>query len=51
MTNGNQRYAIKRTGSGLGFFTLVPIPADKRIIEYIGLILTREEADKKAAGI
>jgi SET domain-containing protein len=28
-------------------FTLVAIPADKKIIEYIGPILTREEADKK----
>jgi len=42
------RYVIKRTaGTGLGFFTLDPIPDDKKIIEYIGLVLTREEADKK----
>lgn len=47
MPDKNQRFAIKRTVNGLGFFTLIPIPADKKIIEYIGPILTREEADKK----
>lgn len=45
--NQKSRFAIKRTAAGLGFFTLEPIADDKRIIEYIGLILTREEADKK----
>ena len=47
MIDRNKRYAVKRTESGLGFFTLVSLPADKKIIEYVGLILTREEADKK----
>jgi hypothetical protein len=47
MTSGNQRFVIKRSDSGLGFFTLFPIPPDKKIIEYIGLILTKAEADKK----
>ena len=41
------RYVIKRVAAGLGFITLVSIPDDKKIIEYIGLILTKEEADKK----
>ncbi len=42
------RYAVKRTAStGLGFFTLVPIADDKKIIEYTGPILTKAEADKK----
>ena len=41
------KYAIKRTATGLGFFALEPIPADTRIIEYIGPILTSEEADEK----
>jgi SET domain-containing protein len=41
-------YAVKRTARcGLGFFALAPIAADKKIIEYIGPVLTREEADKK----
>ncbi len=47
MSKQKPRYVIKRTATGLGFFTLDPIPNDKRIIEYIGLILTKEEADKK----
>jgi SET domain-containing protein len=47
MTKQKPRYVIKRTATGLGFFTLDPIPNDKRIIEYIGLILIKEEADKK----
>jgi len=47
MIKRKPRYVIKRTAIGLGFFTLVPIPNDKKIIEYIGLILTKEEADKK----
>jgi len=48
MTKQKPRYVIKRTAAtGLGFFTLDSIPFDKRIIEYIGLILTKEEADKK----
>lgn len=47
MKSESKHFAIKRTNSGLGLFTLVSIPTDKRIIEYIGLILTKEEADKK----
>jgi SET domain-containing protein len=41
------RHVIKRTASGLGFFTIVPLAADQRIIEYIGPVLTGEEADQK----
>ena len=47
MTKGKPHYVIKRTAAGLGFFTLYTIPTDKKIIEYIGSILTKEEADKK----
>jgi uncharacterized protein len=47
MTKGKPKYAIKRTATGLGLIALEPIPYDKRIIEYIGPILTHEEADKK----
>lgn len=47
MNKGILSYAIKRTAHGLGFFTLESIPKDKRIIEYIGPVLTYEEADKK----
>lgn len=47
MTKQKLGYAIKRTACGLGFFALDPIGRDKKIIEYIGLILTREEAERK----
>ena len=47
MTEQKIRYAVRRTAAGLGFFTLDPVPNDKKIIEYIGLILTKEEADRK----
>ena len=47
MTNRKPRHAIKRTSYGLGFFTLVPIPADKKIVEYIGTILNLEESPGK----
>lgn len=45
MTKKKLGFAIKRSACGFGFFTLDPIRNDKKIIEYIGLILTREEAD------
>ncbi|HEX8145500.1 MAG TPA: SET domain-containing protein [Pyrinomonadaceae bacterium] len=38
---------VKRTATGLGLFTRDAIPADKRIIEYIGPVLTYAEADEK----
>ena len=47
MNKGKPKYAIKRTATGLGLIALEPIPYDKRIIEYIGPVLTHEEADKK----
>lgn len=42
MKNEKLRHAIKRSAPGLGFFTLVPIAYDKKIIEYIGPILSLE---------
>lgn len=47
MAHRKYGHKIKRTAVGLGFFTLDPIPFDKKIIEYIGLILTKAESDKK----
>src|SRR3954465_366901 len=47
MNKGKPKYAIKRTETGLGLIALETIPYDKRIIEYIGPVLTHEEADKK----
>lgn len=50
MTNENRNYVIKRTAHGLGLFTLVRIPAGKRIIEYTGPIISNEEVDKRPYG-
>src|SRR5688572_8979141 len=47
MTKGNPSYVVKRTTTGLGLFATRLIPADKRIIEYTGTVLTNEEADRK----
>ena len=46
MSKGNRSLAVKRAATGLGLFTVQPIPADKRIIEYIGTIISAEEADQ-----
>lgn len=44
---GNYNLVVKRTTTGLGVITLEPIPADKKIIEYVGPVLTNAEADEK----
>jgi SET domain-containing protein len=46
MSKGNRSLAVKRSATGLGLFTLRSIAADKRIIEYVGPIISAEEADK-----
>lgn len=38
-------YVIRRTPTGLGFFTIKPIPKGKRIIEYMGPYLPNEVVD------
>jgi SET domain-containing protein len=45
MNKGNRNFAVKRTATGLGLFALQPIPRGKRIIEYVGRIVSGEEAD------
>lgn len=47
MNKGNQNLVVKRTNTGLGLFTLQAIPAGKKIIEYVGPVITSEEADRK----
>jgi len=41
------KFAVRRTATGLGLFTLRDIPSGKRIIEYTGTIITNEEADER----
>jgi SET domain-containing protein len=48
MSKGNNNsLAVKRSATGLGLFTLKPIPASRRIIEYVGQIIDSEEADRR----
>jgi SET domain-containing protein len=47
MNRGNHSFVIKRTATGLGLFTLRPIPSGKRIIEYTGPLISNEEVDKR----
>ncbi|HUQ33119.1 MAG TPA: SET domain-containing protein [Pyrinomonadaceae bacterium] len=47
MNKGNNKFAVKRTRTGLGLFTLEPIKADRRIIEYVGPVISAEEADRR----
>jgi uncharacterized protein len=44
---GNHKFAVKRTATGLGLFALQPIPAGKRIIEYIGPLISNREVERK----
>lgn len=39
-------YAVKRTKTGLGLFATQPIPKGKRIIEYVGPLISNEEVEK-----
>lgn len=50
MTKGNQKYAVRRTSTGLGLFALEPIPAGKRIIEYTGPLVSNEEVERRNWG-
>lgn len=43
----SDKFALRRTATGLGLFTLQAIPAGKRIIEYVGPIVTTEEVDRR----
>ncbi|MDQ3256930.1 MAG: SET domain-containing protein [Acidobacteriota bacterium] len=47
MNKKSEGLVVKRTATGLGLFTLQPIPFDKRVVEYTGPILTAEEADQR----
>lgn len=47
MSKGNRSLAVKRSTTGLGLFTLQPIAADERIIEYIGPVISTAEADRR----
>lgn len=39
-------YTVKRTKTGLGLFATQPIPKGKRIVEYIGPLISNEEVEQ-----
>jgi SET domain-containing protein len=41
------KYAIKRSGAGLGLFAVEPIPAGKRVIEYTGPLVSNEVVESR----
>jgi len=47
MTVEREALKVKRAATGLGLFALRPIAAGRRIIEFVGRVITEEEADRK----
>jgi uncharacterized protein len=47
MINGKKNYVVKRAATGLGLFAVEDIPAHKRIIEYVGPLISNEEVEKR----
>lgn len=43
---GCRSFAVRRTTTGLGLVTMLPIKAGKRIIEYVGPVVTMEVVEK-----
>lgn len=41
------RYEVRRANTGLGLFATQPIAAGRRIVRYVGPILTSEEVEQK----
>jgi SET domain-containing protein len=50
MSQGQPKYVIRRTATGLGLFAVRSIPAGKRIIEYTGRLVTNEEVERRKTG-
>ena len=47
MIEGKQKYVVKRAATGLGLFAVESIPAWKRIIEYVGPLLSNEDVEQR----
>jgi SET domain-containing protein len=47
MTIRQIKLTVRRTTTGLGLFTLEPIPTGKRIIEYTGPLISNAEVEKR----
>jgi SET domain-containing protein len=46
MKTKNESLAVKRARAGLGLFTLKRIPANRRIVEYVGKVIDYEECQR-----
>lgn len=46
MNKGEKSYTIKRSATGLGLYAIQDIPANTKIIQYTGIILSKDEADE-----
>ncbi len=47
-TTEQKNYQVKKSSAGLGMFATQPIKKGKFIIEYLGPLITEEQANKKA---
>ena len=47
MPTDNSRLVVRRAHTGLGLFSLKDIPAGRRIVEYLGPIVTAEEVARR----
>jgi SET domain-containing protein len=47
MTVNREDLEVRRTSTGLGLFSLLPIPARRRIVEYLGPVVIRQEVEWK----
>src|ERR687889_17250 len=47
MSKGTSHLVVRRAATGLGLFTLKNIPAGRRIIEYVGPVVTAEEGERR----
>jgi hypothetical protein len=46
MSNCTRALVVRRTATGLGLFTLRPVRAGGRVVEYVGPVITAEEAGR-----
>ncbi len=50
MPSSNDKFAVRRTVTGLGLFALEDISAGKRLLEYVGTLILNEEVEKRKIG-
>jgi SET domain-containing protein len=48
MIEGKKNYVVKRAATGLGLFAVEDIAAHRRIIEYLGQLITNKEVEQRS---